>query len=102
MGIDIPDYRSPEVLAEIADLVAKQKYRWRPIAVKQGRDLIPSEHLQPGRLIEIRVRGHACHVGFIHRPRKFLHTWEDSGGVVVNDLSDWREKILGVYEYQDD
>lgn len=99
MGIEIPDYRSPTVLREIAELVAQNKYRWKPIAVKSSKEVIPASDLQPGRLIEIRVKGLACHVGFIHKARKFLHTWEDTGGVVQNDLADWREKILGVYEY---
>lgn len=98
-GVEIPDYRSPSVLKEVADLVAAEKYRWRKIAVKQGSEIIPANVLTPGRVLEIRVNGLACHVGFIHRPRAFLHTWEDSGGVVQNQLSDWRDRILGVYEY---
>jgi hypothetical protein len=53
----------------------------------------------PGRVLEIRIKGQACHVGFINRPRKFLHTWEDSGGVVENEIYDWRSRVLGVYEY---
>lgn len=99
MGKEIPDYKSPTVLKEIAELVASEKYRWTPIAKKSSGELIPANVLTPGRLIEIRVKGLACHVGFIHKPRKFLHTWEDTGGVAQNELSDWREKILGVYEY---
>lgn len=99
MGIVIPDYRSPEVLSEIADLLAANKYRWKQVAKKQGKELIPMALMTPGTVLEIRVNGLACHVGFVHRPRNFLHTWEDSGGVVENEITDWRERILGVYEY---
>lgn len=99
MGMEIPDYRSPTVLREIAEMVAAEKYRWKTIAAKTGKEVVSAQHLQPGRLIELRVKGLACHVGFIHRPRKFLHAMEDCQAVVQNDLADWREKILGVYEY---
>lgn len=101
-GVEIPDYRSPTVLREIAELVANEKYRWRTVATKDGKEPIPTAHLQPGRVIEMRVNGLACHVGFINAPRWFLHTWEDSGGVVANELADWRDRILGVYEYGDE
>lgn len=99
MGVTIPDYRSPEVLRDIAAMIDAEKYRWRQVATKPDDGLIPMSVMEPGRVLEIRVNGLACHVGFIHRPHKFLHTWEDSGGVVANDVHDWRSRVLGVYEY---
>lgn len=102
LGVEIPDYRSPEVLREIASLMNTERYRWKQVAVKTDEGAIPSSALQPGRLLEIRINGHACHVGFIHKPRKFLHTWEDSGGVVENEIYEWRSRIIGVYEYGHD
>lgn len=76
-----------------------EKYRWTQVAIKPEGGLIPMADMLPGRVLEIRIKGQACHVGFINRPRKFLHTWEDSGGVVENEIYDWRSRVLGVYEY---
>lgn len=99
MGIDIPDYRSPTALREIAAMMNTERYRWTPVAIKPEDGFIPMSAFKPGRVIEMRINGQACHVGFIHRPGRFLHTWEDSGGVVANDVHDWRSRVLGVYEY---
>lgn len=98
LGVDLPDYRSPTVISEIASLVASEKYRWKKIA-ERGDEVIPLALMQPGRVLEIRMSGHACHVGFVHRPRRFLHTYETSNGVEDNLIHDWRDRILGVYEY---
>lgn len=98
-GVEIPDLQSPEVLSDIANLLNAQKYRWRQVAAKPADGVIPMSEFQPGRVLEIRMRGHACHVGFVHKPRWFLHTFETSGGVVQNEITDWRDRILGVYEF---
>jgi cell wall-associated NlpC family hydrolase len=98
-GVELPDFKSPTVLAEIESLLAANKYQWRQVASKPKDDLIPMSAFQPGRVLEIRMNMHACHVGFIHRPRRFLHVFETSNGVEVNEIHDWRERILGVYEY---
>lgn len=100
MGKKLPDYRSPEALTDIALLMAGEKYRWEQKAVKEGDNLISFKDMQPGRVLEIKVKGLACHVGFIHRPRYFLHTWEGTGGVTEESLSLWHRNILGVYEYR--
>ena len=102
LGVTIPDYRSPSALHDIANAMNAERYRWKQVATKEGADPIPMAAMQPGRLLEIRINGLACHVGFINRSRKFLHTWEDSGGVVENEIYDWRSRILGVYEYEGD
>lgn len=100
LGVELPDYRSPDVLEDIAGMLAvERKYRWREVATRTSHELIPMSVLKPGRVIEIRMKGHACHVGFIHKPRWFLHTYETSGGVVQNEIESWRNRIIGVYEY---
>lgn len=98
-GRALPDYRSPEELHEIATLMDGQRYRWVRHAAKPDDGVIPFSELQPGRHIEIRIKGLACHVGFIHKPHKFLHAWEGTGGVTQEDLELWRKRIVGVYEY---
>lgn len=98
-GRELPDLRSPEALYDIANELDAQKYRWVCRASKPEGSSIPFSELQPGRVVEIRIKGLACHVGFIHRPRKFLHAWEGTNGVTQEDLETWRARILGVYEY---
>lgn len=100
MGVELPDYSSPTVLSEIADMIAGEKYRWRQIAAKPKDGFVPLSDCTPGRVLEIRMNTHACHVGFVHRPRRFLHTYETSNGVEDNEIIDWRDRILGVYEYR--
>lgn len=99
-GREIPDYRSPTVLLEIANLIAAEKYQWKLCAEKPEDGYIPFSELKPGRVIEIRVKGQVCHVGYIHKPRRFLHAWEATGGVTEESLDSWRYRIVGVYEYQ--
>lgn len=99
-GVELPDFRSPEVLSEIEALLAANKYAWEVVALKPKGDVIPMSVFQPGHVLEIRMNTHACHVGFVHRKRKFLHTYETSGGVVQNEITDWRDRILGVYRYR--
>ncbi len=98
-GREIPDYRSPEVLRDIADQIAAEKYRWHCHAAKPSEGVIPFTEMLPGRVLEIRIKGLACHVGYIHRARHFLHTWEATGGVTEESIELWRHRILGVYEY---
>lgn len=98
-GVELPDFTSPTVLSEIADLMAANKYRWRQIAEKPAAGVIPMSAFKPGHVLEIRMNLHACHVGFVHRPRRFLHVFETSAGVEDNLIEDWRDRILGVYEF---
>lgn len=100
LGIELPDYRSTKVLYDIANKISQEKYRWHCHAQKPDDGLIPFSEMAPGRSIEIRIKGFACHVGFIHRPRYFLHTWESTGGVTEESIELWRSRILGVYEYR--
>jgi cell wall-associated NlpC family hydrolase len=98
-GQQLPDYRSPKVIEEIALLMNQEKFRWLPHARKTAEADIPFSEMRVGRALEIRVKGHACHVGYIHRPRHFLHTWEGTGGVTEERIELWRQRILGVYSY---
>ena len=98
-GRELPDYRSPTAMFDIANLIAGEKYRWICHATKPADGNIPFSEMLPGRVLEIRVKGLACHVGFIHKPRRFLHTWEGTGGVTDESIELWRSRILGVYEF---
>jgi cell wall-associated NlpC family hydrolase len=85
----LPDYRSPSDQAEIAALMgcASIGFRLR---------LEPT----PSSIVMLRVSGLACHVGYMLDEERFLHTWERSGGVVVERLENWRRRVTGFYDYE--
>lgn len=51
------------------------------------------------RVVLFRVKRVPCHVGYMINEFEFIHTWEESGGVVVERLSNWEKRIEGFYEY---
>lgn len=52
-----------------------------------------------GRVVLFRVKRYPCHVGYLINEFEFIHTWQESGGVVVERLSNWEKRIEGFYEY---
>lgn len=103
LGKTIPDYRSPEEGSEIEVLMGGEaKSKWTCFAHRDDYpDLdFPPSVFQPGRTIMFQVGRFGCHVGFIIRPRKFIHVWEGSGSVEVTPIHrDWKRRIIGVYEF---
>ena len=53
---------------------------------------------KPGCAVLINVPGN-MHVGYVIDDSRFIHTWEESGGVTIERLSQWRGRIMGFYEY---
>lgn len=52
-----------------------------------------------GAVVLIRIKGHACHIGYVLDKFQFIHAWEGSGGAVIERLADWEKRIEGFYEY---
>lgn len=100
LGKDIPDHRSPEFHHEIAMALADRKKDWICHFERTGAATVQESDCQPGRALLIKIRGCACHVGFVHKPGWFIHTWEDTNGVTQERVSLWKQRILGVYEYK--
>jgi cell wall-associated NlpC family hydrolase len=88
-GREIPDYKHPGSAAKIAEAMSRDMHLWR--RVERG----------PGASILFKVFGLGSHVGFQIDPYRFIHTWEKSGGVLIERLSfgDWDRRIIGFYEY---
>ena len=86
-GIDIPDYTSPSDGPRIAALIAGNLHLWREVSA-------PKE----GVVLLFRVAGY-LHVGYHIGGDRFIHTWEHSGGVVIERVSDWTNRVIGYYEY---
>lgn len=88
-GIEIPDVISPTFLADIADLVSVEKLKWEPC------------ELEVGAVIIFNVRGYGCHVGYYLGNDKMIHTWEGTGGVMIERISfSWKHRIMGVYRWK--
>lgn len=95
-GIELPDYRSPSLIREIAVAIAGDLHRWRRL-----------NESRPGSSILFRIDdpktsvSAGAHVGFQLDHMRFLHTWESAGGVLQErfDVNPWKNRIIGHYEF---
>jgi cell wall-associated NlpC family hydrolase len=85
-GIGIPDYISPSDASRIAALMIGDLHLWEQIEEAKGAVVLfrASEFM---------------HVGYCIGNGRFIHTWDKSGGVCIERLSDWKRRILGFYKY---
>lgn len=88
-GHPVPDFGSPQVLAEAQRCMVEARPQWTPCD--------PG----PGALVAIRLPGHddISHVGMVLPAGRFIHVWERSGGVVTESLRNWRHNLGGFYVY---
>jgi cell wall-associated NlpC family hydrolase len=88
MGIEIPDYKSPQNMGEIASLLACEIPRW--IEVPRA----------PGTVVALRIGRYVSHVGLMIDNDRMVHTWEQSGGVCVECMYDWERRVAGFFRYR--
>lgn len=87
-GWEIPDYASPSKVPQIAEAMKRDMALWR------------SSESRPGASILFRIFGLGAHVGFQIDAFRFIHTWEKSGGVLIEPLNgDWKGRTIGFYDY---
>lgn len=56
--------------------------------------------MQEGAVLLFRVGRFVSHVGFAINGTQFIHTWQGTGGVVVESLyQDWHKRLVGCYKY---
>ena len=99
-GRNIPDYRSPSDQTAIAKLMLQEKSKWREIW-RRGDSEFRHSLISPGNTILFSILGLPSHVGYALSTREFLHTWEKSGGVTVERISYWKNRIYGIYNYDE-
>lgn len=87
-GIEVPDYQSPTNQYVIGCLMAGELRLWKRV---------DDETLYSIMLVRIGVNN--SHVAMYLGENKFIHTYEASGGVCVERLSDWRQRVEGFYQY---
>lgn len=85
-GVDIPDYQSPSDGPRISAMMAGELRLWKEAPLRVGATIL------------FKVPGN-MHVGTYLGKDRFIHTWESSGGVVVERLSTWQRRVMGIYEY---
>lgn len=87
-GIKLPERSVSEDHALIHALMAGQMNEWKRLPGPR-----------PGAVVQFKVMGRACHVGYMVNDFEFIHTWEQSNGVVIERLEEWERRIEGFYEY---
>lgn len=85
-GIEIPDYKSPEEAEKVVAIFNSEIRHWKECELRDGAVLL------------FRVPGN-FHVGYYLGKDMFIHTWKHSGGVIVERFSDWKRRLVGIYEY---
>lgn len=86
-GVQIPDYGSNHEVEKIALLFAHGIQEWVEVEPKEGVAVL------------MRVSGYGAHVGYCVGDGLFMHTWEQSAGVVIERLDTWKHRIMGFYDY---
>ncbi|PSU05435.1 hypothetical protein C9I92_21860 [Photobacterium ganghwense] len=108
MGVEAPNYKTPETPRQMASSAAVWKQSWEPVLSKAGYPTIKScdptdsntYALVPYSTLLLRVAGEDCHTAMLLPKMQFIHTWQGSGMVVVDRLLSpvWRNKVVGVYQ----
>ncbi|MEO9497577.1 MAG: NlpC/P60 family protein [Vibrio splendidus] len=86
-GIELPDYLSPSDGPTVSQLVTSGLKLWS----KTNEEI-------DGNMCVFQVADY-LHVGYCLGDGWFVHTWEGSGGVTIEELDDWRGRLVGVYSY---
>ena len=85
--IELPDYTSPTSAGEISALMRGQLHLWQPV-----------DDVEPGVVLFMRL-GRFTHVAMYLGDDEFIHTSEITGGVCRERLSNWINRIEGLYRY---
>ena len=89
------------------DGVYPEDYGWHNEASKIQSMMLAAEQkdwqqcpFQPRALVLFKIGRFVRHVGYIVSFTQFIHCWENTNEVVVENLSeDWTNRIVGVYQY---
>lgn len=113
MGKELPEILTPRGFMKMQDLLVDETengVRWRPVPASEGtwgtiegtpRSGPPITYgIKEGAIVYFRVKGLLAHVGIIIGPDRFIHAWEQAGGVAVERLSMWKTRLVGIYEHK--
>ena len=110
LGVNMSDAPRAYKGKDIAAIALSGKQSWHPVLPTSTSDSLAvescdpnSQHklfaLRPYNVIQLEIKGHHCHAGMVLPDRRFIHTWEGSGMVVIDriDSPRWIGKVVGVY-----
>ena len=71
------------------------------ISAMMGVTLPQWEETQPSAnaVALLRVGKWVSHVGYMLDEHRMIHTWDKSGGVVIERIDAWKQRIVGFYKY---
>lgn len=86
-GQEIPDFRSTSDQALINARMASGICLW--------------ERVEPGKgtFVLFRIGKFISHCGYMLDAMRMIHTWESSGGVVIERVDVWKQRTVGFYRY---
>lgn len=93
-GVNIPDFQSPTGDSDISTKMAEtmaQVYS----GMSDWVEVAPSPYVA----VLFRVKRYAAHIGFTLPYGRFIHTWDRSGGVVIEKINTWKDRTVGHYVY---
>lgn len=85
-GKDLPDFGSSSDGGRVVAMMSGALHLFEPVEAREGAILL------------FRVPGY-MHVGYCLEDDRFIHTWEESGGVTIERLSGWERRMIGAYKY---
>lgn len=86
-GVALPDHRSTSDMQTVMAKMAVGLHEWKQVPAGEGAAVL------------IRVGNFISHCGYMIDPLRMIHTWEKSGGVVIERVDHWQRRIVGFYEY---
>lgn len=86
-GIQLPDYESSSNQSLIAAMMGSGLPLWEPC--ERG----------PGASVLLRLGRLASHCGYMLDHRRMIHTWESTGGVIIQNIDAWENRVMGFYRY---
>jgi cell wall-associated NlpC family hydrolase len=96
-GCELPAHDTPAERSAIASVVAAELAlgRWVPAAPVADSVVL---FRMPVVLAGERRRA-ITHCAFMVSDHEFIHAWAETGGVTVERLTDWQQRIAGFYTY---
>jgi cell wall-associated NlpC family hydrolase len=86
-GVEVPDFGFSESQGVISAMMGVTLPQWEEI------------DQAPGAVVLLRVGRWVSHVGYMLDQDRMIHTWEKSGGVTIQRISEWKQQIVGFYKY---
>lgn len=115
LGKDLPDVTTPDGFINMEALLCREAERrisWIPVPPESatwgviegiGRDgSVTTYGIKEGAIAYFRIKNYMAHVGIVIGPDRFIHAWESAGGVAVERLSKWKNRLVGIYEHKSD